>query len=876
MPQVPYDAVPDVGAGSVNPAFQTANNADPSAFGAGIAQSLGGLGQQIEKTGTSLADIFIQRQAQTQEFNAAAGLNALNNDLNKFYMEQSRAANPDGNGFAETITKGFQERAAQFEQSLPEYMRPAYRNRIDGLKGQYVNKAIAEQFKMQDTHFGTKVVDSLSEQQQVLDRDPSQLENSKRLIGELIMKSAWPNDLKEAQAKQATILLEATAYKTEVRRNPKGMVGALGVGEGANIEAVTDRIIGVESGGKATAKNPNSTALGSGQFIARTWLSMVRQYRPELAAGKSEAEILAMRTDPVLSREMTKAYAVQNTEKLRRAGINPSPGNVYLAHFLGPAGAIALLSVDPSTPVERVVDPDAIKANSSILGSDRTVGEVMAWADKKMGGQGTVSVDPRFANIPYTQRVALARDAQTQADQLESQRVAAQAREVTLAVNQLKLDIDLGRRGLSDIVQLEQTGNIGPDQSLMLRNYLEAQEKKTAVLREGQTKLSDPGAQWNRFEDDDKARVKAISEQAGKIVSNPDEKAAIDFALYERTRIMPPDMIATLRNASVSQDPKAMQRGMQYVSNILARDVNAFAGVDGGSELAALGTEFNRLTNDLGMTAQQASAELAKRNDPEYKLRNAPKEEQVAKFRQELRADASKEILNEVKPALFDRWFGSMPQADRLGMDEKQKDRIMADYAEFAVRGYGRYGDKAQAKAYALGEIKRMYAPTVGNRVMQYPPELASGYEVINGSKRWVYEQAAFDIAARTAKPVKPEDIVLYPIPNVTREAFTQGQPVPYQVLYKTKDELGFEKWELLTKKNSFEGATFVADPKLVKRQPELGFMQKVEDFVTGTPDQVESRIINRDSPLGRATIQRQQQRRRERGEDFYITGGEM
>lgn len=39
---------------------------------------------------------------------------------------------------------------------------------------------------------------------------------------------------------------------------------------------LADKIIGVESGGDANAKNERSTATGPGQFIEETWLSMLR------------------------------------------------------------------------------------------------------------------------------------------------------------------------------------------------------------------------------------------------------------------------------------------------------------------------------------------------------------------------------------------------------------------------------------------------------------------------------------------------------------------------------------------------------------------------------------------------------------------------
>jgi hypothetical protein len=145
-----------------------------------------------------------------------------------------------------------------------------------------------------------------------------------------------------------------------------------------------DSIIGVESGGNPNATNPNSSATGLGQFISSTWLDTIKATRPDLAQGKSDAELLALRTDPQLSREMTEAYANQNQAILTKAGVPVTPGSTYLAHFAGPGGAVKVLQADPNAPVESVLGPAAVQANPFLRGM--TVQGLQAWADKKMGG----------------------------------------------------------------------------------------------------------------------------------------------------------------------------------------------------------------------------------------------------------------------------------------------------------------------------------------------------------------------------------------------------------------------------------------------------------------------------------------------------------
>lgn len=148
--------------------------------------------------------------------------------------------------------------------------------------------------------------------------------------------------------------------------------------------SLVDQIIGVESGGDPNAKNPLSTASGPSQFINSTWLSMIKQHRPDLAQGASDSDLLALKADPQLSKEMTAAYAADNGAILSNAGLPVTPGTTYLAHFAGPQGAVKVLSADPNAPVSDVLGADAVNANPFLRGM--TVAGLQAWADRKMGG----------------------------------------------------------------------------------------------------------------------------------------------------------------------------------------------------------------------------------------------------------------------------------------------------------------------------------------------------------------------------------------------------------------------------------------------------------------------------------------------------------
>jgi hypothetical protein len=147
---------------------------------------------------------------------------------------------------------------------------------------------------------------------------------------------------------------------------------------------LVDSIIGAESGGDPNARNPNSSASGPGQFLDSTFLDTIKAARPDLAQGKSDQELLALKTDPEIGRQMTEAYAAQNQATLSKAGLPVTPGSTYLAHFAGPGGAVKLLQADPNASAGDILGPAVVKANPFLAGM--TAKDVQAWADRKMGG----------------------------------------------------------------------------------------------------------------------------------------------------------------------------------------------------------------------------------------------------------------------------------------------------------------------------------------------------------------------------------------------------------------------------------------------------------------------------------------------------------
>lgn len=163
----------------------------------------------------------------------------------------------------------------------------------------------------------------------------------------------------------------AVEQNPDIISKPRGPVAAIIQGAaqkyGVN-PAIALGIAQIESGLNPNAKAGTSSAGGLFQFIDGT----ANQYG------------LKNKFDAAENADAGARLTRDNTAGLQRdLGREPTPGEVYLAHFGGYGVAEKLGKADPSAPTSSIFSPNAIRANAFIL-AGKTAGEVRDWADRKM------------------------------------------------------------------------------------------------------------------------------------------------------------------------------------------------------------------------------------------------------------------------------------------------------------------------------------------------------------------------------------------------------------------------------------------------------------------------------------------------------------
>lgn len=186
---------------------------------------------------------------------------------------------------------------------------------------------------------------------------------------------------------------------------------------GVDFDALV-RTARLESGFDPGARARTSSATGLFQFIESTWLDVLARHGPRhgiMSATRSGA--LALRTDPGISALMAAEHMAENRSRLE-AGLGRAAGSLdlYLAHFLGPAGALNFLRALADNPERAAADvlPAAARANRPIFfaaaGAARSLADVHSLLARRFDAPAPSGPSPshaaKAAGAPPAQHVA--------------------------------------------------------------------------------------------------------------------------------------------------------------------------------------------------------------------------------------------------------------------------------------------------------------------------------------------------------------------------------------------------------------------------------------------------------------------------------------
>jgi len=166
-----------------------------------------------------------------------------------------------------------------------------------------------------------------------------------------------------------------------------------------------------ESGYNPAARAGSSSAAGLFQFVEQTWLGALKRHgakhgyagyadliheandgRLSVAGGDAKKAVLALRLDPRAASLMAGELAGENSTYLKgRVGREPTAGELYIAHFLGPKGSGDLIEATLSRPGAAAASlfPEAAAANPAVFYRDGRAASVAEVYANLTGAQGS-------------------------------------------------------------------------------------------------------------------------------------------------------------------------------------------------------------------------------------------------------------------------------------------------------------------------------------------------------------------------------------------------------------------------------------------------------------------------------------------------------
>jgi tape measure domain-containing protein len=461
-----------------------------------------------------------------------------------------------------------------------------------------------------------------------------------------------------------------------------------------------DKVVGQESGGVADAKNPNSSATGLGQFIKSTWMEFLKDVYPAIAAGPRQ-EALELRKDESMSREAIGWLAGKNAEQLAAAGKMVNDANLYLAHLLGPQGAIKTLSAHPDQLLSGVLDQGTMSANGFLQG--KTVAWLKSWAEQKFGTANTSGLGPAGSALPTYTPSQAAVEIQAEMNRLQDGFIK-QLEEIGIIEKQNEAEdkrLTAVERRKELVAQLEAEKEAFQDLDGSQKNYLATRkllEKNHIDLGSKEAKEALAAAkELDALQTDNAKRKKTLTE-----INNDEERfAQRRIELARQAKEAHAQMLDPLEIRS-----SAAFRALQSQLEEYIRNVEEFYGRDSDEYRRALADKAQMLRTQNATEASEFFTKLNKET----------RERQRSLMTQR----QQRQIVMQEQLAQIDAWAD---RARKAGMDEVEITR-QVEQAKKAIR------DQYQAQVNPLSQQMKEWADLQGNLAQastQWMSSLADG-----------------------------------------------------------------------------------------------------------------------------------------------------
>lgn len=731
-----------------SPRVKRASGEAPYIRNAGTAGAASGadLGNALMQAGNSLGSagsLLTQQANAAKRFGIMQNFSSFQQSVEQQFEELKRNADPAQGNFAEQATAYYDKWEQEWLASVPDEFYDEFATRSADIKTQVTRNALAFQYERTDQYFRQGLNDQLNVSLQSLDQDGSiaNLDNQRATIDAYINATTLTEAEKVALRRQAYKNLESVSYKSEVRRGNLEL-GALGVGSAPGDAA--DLILDFDG-----------TSLENGLDY------------------ETNRELLTQRVEEA---EAQAVAAVGSMDRWSKLPPRARAALISLTDDLGELPASVKEAID-SGDLEEVAS--AVAELSGAEG-DRRIREAQIILGTEDMPEGMLDADPRFANIPYEDRLVLRADAEREAAQQQAADAAAAKAARDTAINSLMVNIYDGNAGQYQIDQAREEGWLTDYEDI--KRAQDALEKRDGDLRlvQSMQAMLAMGVTLNPADEDHRkmfntyignnglAAIQQMNDQYVKSVLIPAVRTAGD---------LPTDTVGTLTGMMRSQDPQRALFALDTLSQLQQASPEAYdARV---SDAVAADVAYWQSVKDYYPEDEVLSSVRGGTTQEERTKVKMLREEATASIKAgEINTDVAGELANG-------NWF----QSDAI-MATGVANMLNTDYQRILINEYARDGNMAKAEERAKALIGRVWAVTElgGQRtLLRYPPERA-GYPTWNGSFDWITEQGRAEMGLA---PDQNFQLISDAQTEAEVEAYRRGEGGPPSYLATYIDEDG-------------------------------------------------------------------------------------
>lgn len=737
-----------------------------------IAQGMINLGAELKK-----------RDDSTNRFNTLRGFSEFETTVAQRLTDLKRNSSPDGKGFLNSAGALYDELETNWLPNVPQDLQEEFRFRSQQSRQGILGDALKFQYEAGDAWFRQGISDELNKSKVILDQTPAALAAEQKRINEVIDSSDLTPAEKLELKRQAEVGLASVTYKAEVRNDPS-VAGSIGVGDMSDGMNGAKSILRKEEDFRPEPYwDKTAWRIGYGSDTITLPDGSHQKVVPGMRITKEDAERdLDYRLN---EREGAKARE-QVGEDWNRLPANVQAALKSVAYNYGSL---------PASVVSAIHTGDMDQVASAVAGLSANPKRRQTEAAIIRGSQ-TIDSDPRYANIPYEDRVALRNDADRERTAAETEAAKQAKAQRDAQQNELYLGLLDGNRGQLDIDNARRDGILNDYDSVnKALDILKKRDENQNLAASGVAKLQS-GAPFDPTDTDDKKMLNAVVKQGNgleKIASRDQQYFSTDIVpMVSQTGDIPTDVSGTLMGMVRGSDNPSMMFALDALAQL--RDVSPIA--------------FN----------QRVSSDVAAQVDLWDTIKTLPTDQsellnrvrgattQAERQQQLVLRDEAKNILTRSEggitraQALVDNavsTFGGWTWSAGIGAP-LAKQALTKEFNTYFTEAYAKTGNESAASDLAAKALQREWGVTAvggGKDLMKYPPEKV-GYRAINGSYDWINDSVRVDL---TLPPEQDFDLFS---DEQTRQEFQQfqrdanAQPPSYRVFLKDETGTYREKYD--------------------------------------------------------------------------------